>query len=316
MPRVARFHSFMAVTCSTFLGVSVLGCLLTSITPVGIGATLINELVTLALLSLVPLYWHKKKHEDRRESTLVIMWMLVLAAILRYTILVAARLRMPLRDSLFAGIDQSIGINVPVVMEWTLRHNWAGSVLNDSYALLHPLLLLAAFLPAWIGKRREAQEFIVSNVIAFAIAIPLFAALPAIGPWTAYHFPGRVDQQHCESLLIALRSYGTFLAIPGQDAKIICFPSFHVIWAVLSARALWEFRWSRVPVSLLAVLISISTMTTGWHYFIDVLGGFAVAVVSVLAAKAYLLPIRRQRMALNGLDGARGREWNVSDSAA
>ena len=69
----------------------------------------------------------------------------------------------------------------------------------------------------------------------------------------------------------------------------MCFPSFHVIWAVLSARALWGFRRLRIPVSMLAGLLSVSTMTTGWHYFVDVLGGLVVAEVSILAAKAYLL---------------------------
>ena len=316
VPTANRFHLFMAATWSTFIVVSVLGCLITSITAVGIGAILMEDLAVLAVLSLVPVYWHKKRQEDRRESTLVILWAVAWAAILRYTVFIAARMRMPLRDFLFASIDRSLGANIPAVMEWAVRHSWAGIVLNSSYALLHPLLILAAVLPAWAGKRKQAQEFIVSNSIAFAIAIPLFAAFPAIGPWAAYHFPGRVDQQHCESVIVALRSYGTFLAIAGQDAKIVCFPSFHVIWAVLSARSLWGFRWLRIPVSILAILISISTMTTGWHYFVDVLGGLVVAVVSILAAKAYLLPIRWKRIAVSGLDCAPCREWNSSDSAA
>ena len=250
------------------------------------------------------------------SPTLVIVWTVALAAILRYTVLMAARLRMPLRDPLFASIDRSLGVNVPAVMQWAVHHGWVGIVLNNSYTLLLPLLLLAAFLPAWTGKRKEAQEFIVSNGVAFAIAIPLFAVFPAIGPWAAYHFPGRVDQQHCESLLIALRSYGTFLVTAGQNAKIICFPSFHVIWAVLSVRSLWGFRWSRIPVSMLAAMISISTMTTGWHYFIDVLGGLAVAAISILAAKAYLLPVQWKKMAFNGLDCAPGSGWHARDSAA
>jgi membrane-associated phospholipid phosphatase len=42
-------------------------------------------------------------------------------------------------------------------------------------------------------------------------------------------------------------------------------------------------------VSALAVLILISTMTTGWHYFVDVLGGLLVAVISILLARSYLL---------------------------
>ncbi len=279
----------MAGACATVLCVSVPGCILTATTVVGIGGILIAIIAILLVLLPLPVYWHEKGNEDRREAVLVLLWTVVLAAILRYPLLIGARLRMPLRDSAFADLDRSLGVNVSAVMEWAARCGWAGILLNRSYALLLPLLLLAIFLPALAGRKNPAQEFLAANCIAFAIAVPLFVLFPAVGPWAIYHFPAHPDQRQCESLLLALRSSGTFLAMPGQDAGIMCFPSFHVIWAVLSARALWGFRRLRIPVSILAGLISVSTMTTGWHYFVDVLGGLVVAEVSILAAKAYLL---------------------------
>ena len=242
----------MAVACVTVLCVSVSGCILTAIAAAGVGGVLIAIVVIVAVLLPLPVYWHEKGKEDRREAALVLLWTVVLAAILRYPLLIGARLRMPLRDSAFAGLDRSLGVNVPAVMEWAARSGWAGTLLNKSYALLLPLLLLAIFLPALAGSKNPAQEFLVANCIAFAIAVPLFALFPAVGPWAIYHFPARPDQQQCESLLLALRSSGTFLAMPGQDAGIMCFPSFHVIWAVLSVRALWGFRRLRVPVGILA----------------------------------------------------------------
>jgi membrane-associated phospholipid phosphatase len=35
---------------------------------------------------------------------------------------------------------------------------------------------------------------------------------------------------------------------------------------------------------ILTVLVCLSTITTGWHYGIDVLGGLAVAAVSIALA--------------------------------
>ena len=305
MPKASRFHLFMAGACATVLGVSVPGCILTATTVVGIGSILIAIIAILVVLLPLPVYWHKKGNEDRREAALVLLWTVVLAAILRFPLLIGARLRMPLRDVAFAGLDRSLGVNVPAVMEWAARCGRAGTLLSKSYALLLPLLLLAIVLPALAGRRKASQEFLVANCVAFAIAVPLFVLFPAVGPWAIYHFSARPDQQQCESLLLALRSSNTFLAMPGQDAGIMCFPSFHVIWAVLATHALWGFRRLRVPVSILATLISVSTMTTGWHYFVDVLGGLVVAEVSILTARAYLLGWKEAAIRKAGWDAVR-----------
>ncbi len=214
----------MAFACATVLCVSVPGCILTHITASGVGSVLVAIVAILAVLVPLPVYWHEKGNEGRREAALVLLWSVVLAAILRYPLLIGARLRMPLRDVAFSGIDHSLGVNVPAVMEWAARCGRAGTLLNKSYALLLPLLLLAICLPALAGRRKAAQEFLAANCIAFAIAIPLFVLFPAVGPWAIYHFPARPDQRQCESLLLALRSSGTFLAMPGQDAGIMCFP--------------------------------------------------------------------------------------------
>jgi membrane-associated phospholipid phosphatase len=288
-----RFHLFMALTCSTIVSVCLPGCVFTSIMPVDIRGILLGMTVILVVMLPLPVYWHEKGNEERRDAVLVLLWTMVLAILLRYPVLVAARLRMPLRDAVFASLDGFLGVNVPAVMEWAARHSWAGIVFNKSYVLLHPLLPVAILLNALTGRRSAVQELLVANVIAFAISLPLLALFPAVGPWTIYHFPPHQGQLQCESFLAALRSNGTFLAEPGHSEPIVCFPSFHVIWAILSARALWGFRSLRIPAGILATLISISTITTGWHYFVDVLGGMGVAAVSILAANAYLLGIGR-----------------------
>lgn len=65
------------------------------------------------------------------------------------------------------------------------------------------------------------------------------------------------------------------------DTPKNCFPSQHVAVAFLSAFFIRRFspKWS-VPALLLAVAISISTLTTKQHYFWDVLSGFASSVAA------------------------------------
>jgi membrane-associated phospholipid phosphatase len=138
------------------------------------------------------------------------------------------------------------------------------------------------FLPALTGKWRDARAFVIGNLAAFAIGIPMFALLPAIGPWYGYNFAGTWAQMYCQTDLLLLRSSGPHSA---QLAGVVCFPSFHVIWAILCARALWGFRYLRIPISILSGMIILSTMTTGWHYFSDVVAGAVVATLSIAAAQ-------------------------------
>jgi membrane-associated phospholipid phosphatase len=68
----------------------------------------------------------------------------------------------------------------------------------------------------------------------------------------------------------------------------VCCPSFHVIWAILSAQALSSFRWLKPVVWPYAALVLISTVTTGWHYVVDVFAGVLISAVAVWAARQVL----------------------------
>lgn len=267
-----RFHFHMACASGALLAVAFVGCRLTSIqTNVGPRAAALGAV--LAMMLPVPLYWQEKRRKAMRDAALTLPWIAVLVAVLPFPLLIAARLRMPLRDARFAHIDQALGISVP-----------AGGMLNHAYLLLTPLLALAILLPALTGKVRVAREYIFSNLIVFALGAPLFALLPAVGPWFYYHTAPSPDQAYCQAQLFALRAPGVYL-FTSQGSGIVCFPSFHAIWAVLCARALWPFRLIRFPVAVLSVAIIISTVTTGWHYFADVGAGLLLAVFAILVAK-------------------------------
>lgn len=275
------FHLRMAYACLLLVGITAAGFWFTSI-HLAVGGYVIALIVASAMLAPLPVYWHEKGRVALRESTLVIAWELLLAITIPLTVLVAARLRLPLEDSLLVRADHALGINVPGVMAWASRH-WIGSAFNWSYGLLVPLLTVAAFLPAFMGRVKHAREFLVANMAAFTIGIPLFALLPAIGPWYYYHTAPTPEQLSCQLGMEALRLPAPYMS--WHAAGIVCFPSFHVIWAILSAVALWTFRPLRIPVGLLAGMIVVSTLTTGWHYFADVLAGMAIAVISLAIAR-------------------------------
>jgi membrane-associated phospholipid phosphatase len=278
------FHLRMACGSLAVLLVSFFGCRLTSIHTT-IGWRAIAIVVMLAMVAPLPIYWNDKGRTALREGALVIPWEMLLAATLSFPVLIAARLRMPLQDSLFGRIDQALGVSLPGIVAWA-DHHWLGTVINSSYPLLLPLLAVAAFIPALVGHMKHAREFVLANLVAFAIGLPLFALLPAVGPWYHYHLASNPTQTDCLAQLLSLRVPGPYV-FQDQAAGVVCFPSFHVIWAILCAAALWGFRPIRIPLALLSAMIIASTVTTGWHYFSDVLGGIAVAVLSMAIARVY-----------------------------
>ena len=278
------FHLRVAYGTLALLIVSYVGCRLTSI-HTGVSDRVIAIVVMFAMVAPLPMYWHERGRTAFRESALVLPWELLLAATLSFPVLIAARLRMPLQDSLFGRLDESMGVSVPGIVAWA-DHHWLGAIINRSYPWLLPLLAIAAFAPPLMGEVKHAREFLLANLVAFAIGVPLFALLPAVGPWYYYHLAPNPAQALCWAQLLSLRLPGPYL-FQEQAAGVVCFPSFHVVWAILCAAALWAFRPIRIPIALLSLMIIASTLTTGWHYFSDVLGGIAIAAISLAIARNY-----------------------------
>lgn len=277
------FHFWMAVTAVVVLLISVIGCRLTQVHVPGVGGRILAALIVLAAFQALPLYWHRQGRFALRDSSLTVLWAALLWTALPFPVDVAARLgrAFPLRDALFTRLDASLGVNIAAVAHWSAQH-WIGRAINVSYALLAPMLVLAFLLPGLTGKATAVKRLLVANLAAFAIGLPMFACLPAVGPWYGEHFAPDHAQAACQAEALRLRDPGPYEHHP---AGVICFPSFHVMWAILCAQALACFRWLRWPAWLVAALIVLSTVTTGWHYFTDILGGFLLAAMALAAAR-------------------------------
>ncbi len=158
-----------------------------------------------------------------------------------------------------------------------------------AYHSLIPLMTAATILPPLLGRMDRAKQYVLACIVAATISLPIFAYVQAVGPWEYYDFePVIPSLSQKASILSALKTNDWFVIDLSNRDGLITFPSFHVVLTVLAAAALWPFRHLRWPVMCWATLIVASTVTTGIHYFIDVLGGLAVAAVAYAAASAYL----------------------------
>jgi hypothetical protein len=221
-----------------------------------------------------------------RDGFLLFVWMAVFGNVLVLPMYAAARVHTPLQDGVLAAVDHAFGLDVPMFVTFAARHGSLAMILSMSYNMLIPLMLAASIIPLMAGKFQAAKEYIISSSVAILAAMPTFGLLPAVGPWKIYGFHASEAQQATEATLIMLRGH-THYTINLAESGIICFPSFHVILAILCARALWSVRLLRPFAITLCVLMILSTLTTGWHYAVDVLGALAFATASIAVAKAY-----------------------------
>lgn len=219
-----------------------------------------------------------------RDAGLILIWTRLFTIVLALLILAAGRSLNPLQDHTLAAIDERLGLTVPAVVNWVGRYAWLKLLLDRSYDSLSALTMIAMILPLVLGKVRVAKELLVAGVLSLIFTAGIFSILPAVGPWTTYSLQPNHDQTACVLAIAALRHMGA-LVLDTKFNAVVCFPSFHVVLAVISAVSAGRCRRTLVvPMSIWAALIIASTVATGWHYVIDVWGGLALSVVCVMAA--------------------------------
>ncbi|MEO8653441.1 MAG: prolipoprotein diacylglyceryl transferase family protein [Ramlibacter sp.] len=149
-----------------------------------------------------------------------------------------------------------------------LRFDWESTLPRPAwaawmYSLAYPMTFGAVLT---IRTNALLRRFVVSAWLATFTGFFLMLVLP-----------GRAD------LLPGDFSGVTARLMQGNrlfDSHWLAFPSFHVIWSILSARLLAErFPGSRLLWAGLALGIALSCVLTGSHALIDVLAGAGLAVL-------------------------------------
>ncbi|HEY6448229.1 MAG TPA: phosphatase PAP2 family protein, partial [Acidobacteriaceae bacterium] len=196
----------------------------------------------------------------------------------------------PLIDAQLTAMDARMHFATITVVHLAAHWRAVKAVFVIAYAL-EPLLLLTAlvFLP-FMGHAEASRRYVLGIVVAAVITAGAFALWPAAGPWMTEGYRPTHSQTLATGYLQLLKTPKP-VALDMQDAGIVAFPSFHTLLALLSAIALSSMRRLRVAAWVIAALIIISTLTTGWHYLTDVLGGIVLTAISVAVVRV-VLPAR------------------------
>ena len=168
------------------------------------------------------------------------------------------------------------------------------------------LLMAAHVVPLlFFGRRKQiVGEFTFAVIVLFSIGHTLYMVVPGYGPYRAmasaftHSFPR--GPMH-ELVMNAVHSGG---------AQMDIFPSLHTgaptMLALFSYRNRKElpFRYTWPVVTFCTVNIIIATMFLRWHYLIDVVAGFSIAVSAVMLSR----PVVRWEIARRRREGL-GELW-------
>ncbi|MDP4185565.1 MAG: prolipoprotein diacylglyceryl transferase [Bacteroidota bacterium] len=162
---------------------------------------------------------------------------------------------------IFIGVPKDfIATNLPIEAGWPVwEYTEVFYVFIYLYVVAIPFLLLT---------QRQIRSFMIESLIAIGIAFFIYMVFPFVCVYRDF-----IPKTGLGDLIINER------AVDGQSAA---FPSLHVIWAFMVSRY-YAMRFERLKWGfyVIAVLISISCITTGNHSLLDVIAGFIVFIGAI-----------------------------------
>lgn len=171
------------------------------------------------------------------------------------------------------------------------------SILELSYSLVYVMAPFGLAMFYVYGKRERVDAFQFNFILSVLAVYTLYPYFPSEPPWTV--FPGE-DFPSYETIF--RRFNGGLLRSQGIHTSV--FPSAHVAGSFGVAfglmRVLPEKPWVGRLSLLLAISIAIATVYGRYHYAVDALAGFGIAVVATSAGKL------AGRHAATGLGGRGG----------
>ncbi|BEP17740.1 hypothetical protein PYJP_10920 [Pyrofollis japonicus] len=148
---------------------------------------------------------------------------------------------------------------------------------------LHPIYFFLFAVYALLKSKRVFEYLLAAFIVSSAVAITVYVVMPSAPPWIA--LPG--VQRPPNFLLEILEKLTGARIDPNPYAAM---PSMHLAMATIFAYYYYRLRHRLVLPITWVTLMAFSTMYTLNHYFVDVVAGIALGLVSCIIADRYLGP--------------------------
>jgi len=212
-------------------------------------------------------------------------------------------------DHLLARIDfQMFGFQPSLIFAQVYPQLWFSELMNLGYISFFPMLIITC-LYFYYTDRKYAEFFFFTTILTFFIFYLLFFLIPASGPQyyfqlidnkqiSAGNYPSLGDYFSSNYISLQHTPPGGFfkhcldLIRSNAERPTGAFPSSHIgnstlVIILVLAKRKYKLALLLLPVYVLLVL---STVYLGAHYFIDVIAGFISAFV-FYGLSVYLYPL-------------------------
>ncbi len=196
--------------------------------------------------------------------------------------------QVPYQDNLLMSWESYLGTDWLAYFNYVYTHPFLRETLDLAYSSLTPVSAVALFCLLLMGKFSHARFFIVAFIYTAILAtfagafFPAFAAVsslvPDIDQYQAFNkIPGTYHIGYLEQLRA---TSGEIVISLDKMPGLTTFPSFHTSAGIILIAAFWRTILF-IPALAYASLMIASTPVFGGHYFIDLVGGVALAVLVI-----------------------------------
>jgi hypothetical protein len=195
----------------------------------------------------------------------------------------SASLDLPLRDDAFVAIDRMLGFDWLAWAQFIKSHAWVDAALALIYQTLSAQIILSVILLSFRQVTGRNEELLLSAIVSLVITTFFFAAFPSLGPLAYFHYSGaQADFTAYLPQLVSIRAGAAYSYPMTQIEGIIAFPSYHVVLAILFAYSQRSNPWTFGMFATINTLMLLSIPSEGCHYLADMIGGAAIATVTIL----------------------------------
>lgn len=191
-------------------------------------------------------------------------------------------------DAQLLAIDRLLLGDTPSVLLQHFANAWLTEIFSLCYIFFMPLLFFS-LLRYFFQRRELLGEFYAGLFTVYGLGFLGYLLVPAAGPWLAH-----ADLFNVTLSGGPITELNRTMVVQGSN-RVDVWPSLHCAVSAFILGFAWrhhraEFNFLLLPVAGLWV----STLYLRYHYAIDILCGFALALFALYESRCYATTIRQK----------------------